>query len=86
MARAMATRGPRRIVVAVPIAASSTCSELSAEADEIVCAATPEPFVAVGRWYANFEQTTDEEVRALLEAAAREQAGPEQGYAPVQGP
>jgi len=71
-------RGPRRIVVAVPIAAPSTCQELSAEADEIVCAATPEPFVAVGRWYANFEQTTDEEVRAFLEAAAREQAGPKQ--------
>src|SRR5467141_1683956 len=79
-------RGARRIVVAVPIAAPSTCRELSAEADEIVCAATPEPFVAVGRWYANFEQTTDEEVRAFLEAAAREQAGPKQGSAPAQGP
>jgi putative phosphoribosyl transferase len=48
--------------------------------DQIVCAATPEPFVAVGRWYANFEQTTDEGVRQLLEAAAREQ-----GVAPPKG-
>jgi predicted phosphoribosyltransferase len=79
-------RGPWRIIVAVPIAAPSTCRELSAEADEIVCAATPEPFVAVGRWYADFEQTTDEEVRALLEAAAREQAERKQGSAPAQGP
>jgi putative phosphoribosyl transferase len=70
----------------VPIAAPSTCDELSAEVDEIVCAATPEPFVAVDRWYADFEQTTDEEVRALLEAAAHAQAGRKQGSAPVQGP
>jgi hypothetical protein len=59
------------------------CRELSAQADDIVCAATTEPFVAVGRWYADFEQTTDEEVRALFEAA--EQAGRKQRSAPIQG-
>jgi putative phosphoribosyl transferase len=83
---ALRQRGARRIVVAVPIAAPSTCEELAEEADEIVCAATPEPFVAVGLWYANFEQTTDDEVRELLEAAAREHAAREQGAAPPQGP
>jgi putative phosphoribosyl transferase len=60
--------GPKRIVVAVPIAAESTCEELSAEVDDIICAATPEPFYAVGLWYEDFSQTTDEEVRELLES------------------
>ena len=79
---ALRQRGAREIVVAVPIAAPSTCEELESVADEVVCAATPEPFHAVGLWYADFEQTTDEEVRELLEAAAREQAAREQGDAP----
>jgi putative phosphoribosyl transferase len=60
--------GPKRIVVGVPIAAESTCEELSAEVDDIICAATPEPFYAVGLWYEDFSQTTDEEVRELLES------------------
>ncbi|HEX3598014.1 MAG TPA: phosphoribosyltransferase [Polyangiaceae bacterium] len=60
---------PRRIIVGVPIAAPSTCEEISALADDMVCAATPEPFRAVGAWYANFSQTTDTEVRTLLDAA-----------------
>jgi predicted phosphoribosyltransferase len=58
--------GPARIVVAVPVGAPSTCEDFRAIADEIVCARTPEPFSAVGQWYRNFSQTTDEEVRALL--------------------
>jgi predicted phosphoribosyltransferase len=62
--------GPARIVVAVPVAAESTCADLEAEVDEVVCGLTPEPFHAVGCWYEDFSQTTDEEVRALL--AARE--------------
>lgn len=64
-------RGPERIVVGVPIAAPSTCEELASEVDDIVCAVTPEPFCAVALWYADFRQTTDQEVRELLEAAAR---------------
>jgi putative phosphoribosyl transferase len=60
---------PHRVIVAVPVAAATTCTELQAEADEIVCASTPFPFHAVGLWYANFEQTSDEEVHTLLEAA-----------------
>jgi putative phosphoribosyl transferase len=79
---ALRQRGARRIVVAVPIAAPTTCEELAYEADDVVCAATPEPFIAVGLWYGNFEQTTDEEVRELLKAAARNQAAQDQGPAP----
>jgi len=67
---AVRATGPARIVVAVPIAAASTCEELAREVDEIVCLRTPEPFYAVGLWYEDFSQTTDEEVRALLEQPA----------------
>jgi erythromycin esterase-like protein len=62
---------PGRIVVAVPAAPSSTCAELRLEADEVVCATTPSPFFAVGQSYWDFDQTTDDEVRELLRAAAR---------------
>jgi putative phosphoribosyl transferase len=58
--------GPARIVVAVPTAAPSVCSEFETEVDEIVCAETPEPFYAVGAWYDDFSQLTDEEVRQML--------------------
>ncbi len=57
---------PARIVVAVPTASPDTCEALRAEADEVICAMTPEPFIAVGHWYDDFSQTTDEEVRRLL--------------------
>jgi putative phosphoribosyl transferase len=60
---------PARVIVAVPVAASSTCVELAAEVDEVVCLATPEPFMAVGRFYQDFSQTTDREVHDLLRAA-----------------
>ena len=61
---------PGRIVVAVPVAPKSTCHALQAIADEVVCAMTPSPFLAVGASYWDFTQTTDEEVRDLLRAAA----------------
>jgi putative phosphoribosyl transferase len=60
----------RAAVVAVPIASSTVCHELETVADEVVCAATPEPFYAVGLWYENFEQTSDAEVCDLLAQAA----------------
>lgn len=60
---------PARIVVAVPVAAPETCRAFRAIADDIVCAATPEPFYAVGRWYDDFSQTTDQEVHELLASA-----------------
>ena len=67
--KALRQQLPARIVVAVPTAAPETCEKMKAEADEAICAITPEPFYAVGLWYENFSQTTDEEVRELLAAA-----------------
>jgi putative phosphoribosyl transferase len=64
-------RGAERIVVAVPVSAPATYAELDAIVDEIVCVQTPEPFYAVGAWYADFPQTTDEEVVELLDSAER---------------
>lgn len=58
---------PERIMVAVPTAAPETCEAFQSEVDEIVCAITPEPFLGVGRWYDDFEQTTDEGVRLFLQ-------------------
>jgi putative phosphoribosyl transferase len=76
--------GPSRIVVAVPVAAPETCAEMREEVDELVCARTPEPFRAVGLWYHNFSQTTDEEVRELLHRAAF--SGPAKASALAQPP
>jgi predicted phosphoribosyltransferase len=67
---ALRAREAGRIVVAVPVGAPETCAMLTAEADEVVCAVAPEPFLAVGYWYEDFEQTTDAEVAALLSAAS----------------
>jgi len=69
---ALRQQKPARIVVAVPVAAASTCQEFQEEVDQIICAATPEPFYGVGQWYEDFSQTTDEEVRDLLDRAAQE--------------
>jgi putative phosphoribosyl transferase len=69
--QALRTEQPASIVVAVPIAAKETCHQLQSEADEVICAKTPEPLIAVGRWYSDFTQTTDEEVYELLNHAAR---------------
>ena len=57
---------PARVIVAVPVGAATTCADLAAEADEVVCVRTPDPFIAVGLWYRDFTPTTDHEVRALL--------------------
>ena len=70
-AKALRQEEPKEIIVAVPVAARDTCDELRPKVDHIVCASMPEPFYAVGRWYENFSETTDEEVRDLLERAAR---------------
>ena len=72
--QALRTQAPARIVVAVPVAAADTAARLRSEADEVVTVATPEPFVAVGRWYRDFEQVEDAEVRRVL---AEAQAPPE---------
>lgn len=73
-AAALRAKRPARLVVAVPVAAPDTCDEFRSEVDEIICAATPEPFLGVGRWYGDFAQTTDEEVHELLEQASHMQA------------
>ena len=64
--QALRQQNPARIVIAVPTASPETCEEMKARADDVICAITPEPFHAVGRWYQDFSQTTDEEVAALL--------------------
>ena len=74
--KALRVKEPARIVVAVPVAAASTCDRLRSEVAEIVCLHTPEHFFAVGEWYQDFRQTTDEEVRELLERAASPQGRP----------
>jgi putative phosphoribosyl transferase len=73
-AAAVAVRrlGPARVVVAVPVASEETCDQFRGVVDEIICDATPRPFQAVGLWYEDFSQTTDAEVRELLDRAAEE--------------
>jgi putative phosphoribosyl transferase len=66
---ALRLEGPARVVVAVPVAAGETCDAFRDISDAIVCAETPEPFLGVGQWYADFAQTTDAEVHDLLERA-----------------
>ncbi len=68
---ALRERAARTLVVAVPVASGETCRELRDIADEVVCARAPEPFVAVGVWYRKFGQVSDEQVRGLLDDAAR---------------
>jgi putative phosphoribosyl transferase len=69
-AEALRAQKPARIVVAVPVSAPDTCNEYRMGVDEILCAITPELFLGVGHWYKDFSQTTDEEVRALLERSS----------------
>jgi putative phosphoribosyl transferase len=64
--QAVRAHRPSRVVVAVPVGAPETCDAFADITDETVCARTPEPFSAVGLWYRDFSQTTDEEVRDLL--------------------
>jgi putative phosphoribosyl transferase len=68
---ALRNKKPAQIIVAVPVAAAATCAEFEKEVDQVICGVTPEPFWAVGQWYADFSQTSDEQVRDLLRQAAR---------------
>jgi putative phosphoribosyl transferase len=70
--KALRQRGAAKIVVAVPVGPPDTCKEFEDEADEVVCASAPEFFQAVGQYYEDFSQTSDDEVRALLAKAAAE--------------
>jgi putative phosphoribosyl transferase len=69
-AAAINAQHPERLVIAVPVAPQETCESLLRDADDVVCATIPQPFVAVGIWYDDFTQTTDTEVRELLRRAA----------------
>lgn len=68
---AIRQQSPKQIIIAVPTAAPDVCDEFRTKVDAIVCGMTPTPFYAVGAWYENFSQTTDEEVRRLLRAVRR---------------
>ena len=66
--QAVKQQHPSRVIVAVPVGARETCEELRGSADEVVCGRMPTPFSAVGQWYRDFSQTSDEEVQSLLRA------------------
>src|SRR5213082_355196 len=70
--KALRQRGAAKIVVAVPVGPPDTCQEFAHDADEAICLSTPPFFQAVGQYYADFSQTTDEDVRELLTSAARD--------------
>jgi putative phosphoribosyl transferase len=70
--KALRQSGAAKIVVAVPVGPPDTCRELQEEADETICLSTPEFFQAVGQYYEDFSQTSDEDVRELLSQAAQE--------------
>ena len=67
---ALRRRKVARIVVAIPVAPAAACDAIRMQADDVVCVAEPEMFLAISQWYENFTQTTDEDVRALLQRAA----------------
>jgi putative phosphoribosyl transferase len=67
--QALRLQRPKEIIIAVPVAAAETCDALRKEVGAVICARTPDPFHAVGLWYEDFSQTTDAEVRDLLERA-----------------
>jgi predicted phosphoribosyltransferase len=73
-ATALRQQQPARLVVAVPVGSPETCDAFRSHVDDIVCAITPDPLYAVGLWYADFAQTTDDEVRELLAEAAQQEA------------
>ena len=78
-AGAVRKRNPAKVVVAVPVAAPETCEEFRGVVDDVICVLTPEPFAAVGMWYEDFSQTSDDEVRELL--ALAEQNHPQEAHA-----
>jgi len=73
--KALRQRGAAKIVMAVPVGPPDTCRELEQEADEAICLSTPVFFQAVGQYYEDFSQTSDEDVRELLSQAAQDISG-----------
>ena len=72
---ALRQQQPAKIIVAVPVAASETCDEFRNLVDEVICAVTPRELYAVGLWYGDFSQTSDDEVYELLERSRKEKEG-----------
>ncbi len=70
------TLKPAKVIVAVPVGSAEACALMRLEADRVVCLATPSPFVAVGKWYQEFEQLTDGEVQSILARTYRRGPGP----------
>ncbi len=70
--RSLRKKGVKPLIVAVPVGPRDTINELRSEADQVVCPYTPEPFYAIGEFYEDFEQTTDEEVTTLLQRNKKE--------------
>ncbi len=83
--RALRTLQPRQIVVAVPVASREACRSLTGVADEVVCLLMPEDFYAVGQWYDDFAQVSDDEVRALLASAWTQYAATHAPEEPEEG-
>jgi predicted phosphoribosyltransferase len=71
-ARALRAQAPARLVVAVPVAPAQAVRQLANEVDQVVCLASPEPFLAVGQWYQDFRQVGDDAVRQALSATGRQ--------------
>lgn len=78
--KAVRRRGPRRLVLAVPVAPAESLAMLRSEVDELVCLETPEPFVAIGRFYDDFTPCSDDEVRELMERASARRPAPEPAH------
>jgi putative phosphoribosyl transferase len=74
--RAIRHQQPARLIVAAPVAALATANEIRGEVDELVILFIPREFVAVGQWYGDFDQTSDEEVTTLLDAARQQHSSP----------
>jgi putative phosphoribosyl transferase len=79
--RALRPQDPLRIIVAVPVATKHTCGELEKEVDQLVCLAAPQTLGAVGLWYEDFRQVSDDEVRKLLDEAAHARKAKAAGFA-----
>ncbi|PWE18943.1 phosphoribosyltransferase [Marinicauda salina] len=73
--RALKRRGAARVVLAVPVAPPDTVERLAGEADAVICLEQPEPFFAIGGWYADFRQLSDGDVVDILDAAAKRAGG-----------
>lgn len=78
---ALRRQQPQRIVVAVPVGAPATCRAIGRLADEAICALTPKSFYAVGQWYDDFSEVTDDDVRTILSRSRRDDSDDESGRA-----